>query len=362
VSPFTPKSASAHRGRRTFAALVAAGVVVSMAAVAAPAGATGTVGSAPTKAVLKDVSFNGTSTTVTSSSHTKLVVEVEASAEQGSAGSVSVELATPSFGESHDWSFQVPASAISIGAGKGSIKVPAASIAPYGTVSLKFSSAGKARKHACSAANYDLEQKVKVTGTFYFDSRSSGKHKWGHVGSKTKKFAFRAGSEIDRTYGSGGFECENFTEPCASGTSFDAASPDFSVFIDGGSTGRHGSLSIERSTSLSAPAGAERNDFIEVAASAPKAKALGGGKERLTVSAPKRGAASGSFTLTATGKGKASSQTCKAGKHKRHEKVTTWESTNFTNGKKPISFHEAIFGPLTEATSTGNAGFTITKA
>jgi hypothetical protein len=332
--------------------LIVVGVVASLGGIAGP---TATAAAAvPAKASLSYSSLSTSSALATSSSHTKLRVFVDAFANSGDPASsnVSIFVAPPTSNESHTWRFRASAKELHLGS-TGSINLP---LGPYGVIKLHYKPAGKAHKRSCDAADYTVNQKVSISGKLAFNTRSSGKHKWGKFGGK--RFPFQAGSTVTRSYGEGSGNCHSVTPHCASTISYSVSSQDFSVFMDGFSHGKRGSLNLDRTVQLSTPHGAVREDDVSTRTAKPKVVKGQHQETALKITTAK----SGSFALSYNGAGQKTSEPCKKGKHKTSEQVVTYEPAVYKNGKPPLVVHEAIFGSIRMPKSTSPGDFSVTTA
>lgn len=189
------------------AVLTSTGVLLGLGISVVPATASGPArGAASVKPAVTNYHVRSGITTVRSSSHKKLKVSIHASRQTQSYAKtrkthVSVHVWTPSGSESHTWRFQAPRSALGFGSKTGTIKLPKANVKPYGTIRLAFKRLGDWRETKCDDALMSNYAKVKVSGTFLFHTRSTGKHKWGTLGSAKTPFHFTtSGSQMKRSY------------------------------------------------------------------------------------------------------------------------------------------------------------------
>jgi hypothetical protein len=332
--------------------LIVVGVVASLGGIAGPAASA--AGAAPARASLSYSSLSTSGALVTSSSHTKLQVFVDAFANAGDPASsdVSIFVAPPTGNESHTWRFKASAKQLRLGS-TGSINLP---LGPYGVIKLHYKPAGKAHKQSCDAADYAVNQKVSISGKLAFNTRSSGKHKWGKFARK--HFRFHAGSTVTRSYGEGSGNCHSVTPHCASSISYSVSSQDFSVFMDGFTHGKRGSLNVDRTVQLSTPHGAVREDDVTIRTAKPKVVKGQHQETVLKITTAK----SGSFALTYNGGGQKSSEPCKKGKHKTSEQLVSYGPAVYKNGKPPLVVHEAVFGPIRMPKSTSPGDFSVTTA
>lgn len=155
-----------------------------------PATASGSARGAAAPAVTGYFATGGF-TTVRTSTHKKLKVSVWANRDAGDPKArASVNISTPSGAESHNWRFQAPKSALGFSSKSGTIKLPKVNVKPYGTIKLKFKRLNGWKSSKCHTQVTSKSAKVKVSGKFFFNARSTGKHKWGTLGSAKKSFSF----------------------------------------------------------------------------------------------------------------------------------------------------------------------------
>ncbi|HVV77449.1 MAG TPA: hypothetical protein VHC43_15595 [Mycobacteriales bacterium] len=265
-------------------------------------------------------------------------------------------------GESHSWSFKIPATALTFNTdstgspdGSGTLDVPSSALSPFGVVSLTFAPTGSPTTQQCNGQPSSQTQPVTLSGTFYFDSRSKGSHKWGAVGSKTKKFTFSATNTVVTTYASTDFSCVGPAQaPCASATSWFASHG--GVTFDGSAAGSgDGRVFGERSTNLSKPAGAIRED-VNTGRSKPLSLKTKGGSTSLSVVGAH--GTKGSATLKASKKQGPFNNPCKNGS----EQVTAWNNASYKNGSTPLKIKMQIYGTLHLANGSGRSdGFEKTS-
>jgi hypothetical protein len=341
--------------RRTLPALLAVGVLAAVGATAAPASATPAAA-----AVMTDVALSSSLTAVTSSTSTKLDVDLYAdkSTPQGEPVTESFEtdLQTPTYTESHSWSLPIKAPAFTIATSDaGTLDLPAAATGPYGTVNLTITPIGPATRQSCDATDYSLTKPVRLSGTFFFNTNSGGPHKWGTVGSATTKFTFTAGSTVETTYGLGAVACAPpYSYPCTSGVTWDAANSSYSISLYGAATSAtSGYVDGTRLVKLTTPTGATRYDYAYVTSPAPKLTLLAAGAASVAVTST--AAASGSATLHSTKPATSYTSPCGSG---MSEHVKDWSPATFTNGTPPLSVPEQIFGVIS-LTKPAGADFSI---
>jgi hypothetical protein len=226
--------------------------------------------------------------------------------------------------------------------GKGSITT-AAQLAPFAKVDLVLKATEKKKTTTCGTYT-TVTQPVTVKGVVSFDTRSTGKHRWGKVGSK-KKRTFSGKSAV--TYETGTFDScggSGYVTPCQ-------ASVEWSAYRQGSGineTGVSGTFSGNgksnpvlfafRNVSLKKPKGATREDTL-TARDKKMTFSMSGGKATVKVGAA--GPISGSATLSSPKVGQSFGNPC--GSAGKTETTTSWV-VPFTNGKSPLTVHEQIEG------------------
>jgi hypothetical protein len=261
----------------------------------------------------------------------------------GGTRDVSVTLSRTGGGfESHEWSFPIKSASFGYNTStkKGSLKVTKA-MGKYGEVKLALAKDGKTRNASCSSGKETVTP-VSLKGIVYFDTRSSGSHRWGHVGSKTIKMTVLKHNLLTLDY-----NCSLKTpaNACYSGTSWFTGSGGSHADLSGGSLGSAGTISADRSVSLKKPKGATRFDFVTVSAPKPvlKRASTPGGTTTYSVKTKKHTRATGSAQLSSTEAGTPLPGTCRS-KGKTHETTTTFYDGSYTNGKPALVVHADIFG------------------
>jgi hypothetical protein len=222
--------------------------------------------------------------------------------------------------------------------GKGKLVVPPASIKPYGVVKLSISPAGKVKKQRCNASAHVTTQKLKVTGTMFFDSHSRGHHSWGQLGSKHKKMTFSG--EGFEGYGQMFTTCVATTSPCASSLTWSASNLSGSEQFVGGASGKtHGFIFASSVTDLSKPRNSTRSDSVSVRTPAPKLKRGKGNSATLTVPTA-GGTATGGGKLASSQPGTSGQVPC--GKSKSQTQLS-W-TASWKNRKPALLLRAAVFG------------------
>ena len=351
------------RRRRRTAAIA---TVLVMVPTALTAIATAQVGVASASAAQPTAAYlNGTETAISSSTHTKLRLGVSASgyyAMSDPSTSVSVALYRGGEQEEHSWTFSKPVVASDLTAkGLQTLDFPLADTAPYAVVNLHLVKPKPPRIVSCDANNYDRVQRVQLSGILFLNTRSTGKHPWGHIGSKTKKFRFTGWSQLDVVYGGGGYDCHEERNPCAATIEFEAASADGLTRFAGDWTAKGGSLDAVHTTELTKPVGATRTDQVYSTEPTPAITGAAGSAAAITVSTRKGSGESGSMTLRATGPGTTEEHACRSHGKTIEGSETDWRNATAANGHPPLVFHEQIYGPIELAASNGINEFSVLK-
>lgn len=277
---------------------------------------------------------------VTSSSHTKLTVQINASKfSQGGSGtssSASFSLSAKGAPDSHNWGFPLSGHSVSYntGTGKGTIKT-GRQAKPYGLIKTTVKKHGKPNVTKCHTYK-SVSQPVVLHGKWGFNTHSKGKHKWGK--------AVRSGKFKGTVYYSiGQFQqCgPAFRIPCFKGVSWSAFHPFGSSFNQVSLSGNVGfSIFASRSVSLAKPRNASRNDYVMLTNKHQKFSVRHG---KATVKVGSGPGASGSATLKSPQAGnQGTPQACGRG---HTETNTSWQAS-YKNGSKPLTVKEQIEGPL----------------
>jgi hypothetical protein len=329
------------------ALLGAVAVVVGTGVASAPA----VIAASPHGAKATSVSLQSSYAAVTSSTKQALHVVVEASNNPSTPANdtVVVELAKgpEENGEAHDWTFPISASVLRVAStGAGTVKVPAKDIAPYGTLSLKIKPIGKVTSRSCQGTVTSKSVKVSLSGVFFFDSLSSGKDKWGTVGSR-RSFTFPGTNTLTWLFSSAASEnCLVSSSPCASVLTWQAQSD--GVSFDGARVGNSsvGAVRASRAVKLSKPKGAVRTDNSVGVTTLPTVSGDDG--ESTTPSLVVSGNGTGSDvagTAMITGAAPVIEVTAPCGKGQTE--ITKFFTGSYTNGNPPLTVAEQIYGVLT---------------
>jgi hypothetical protein len=320
---------------------------------------------APFAPAVSTVVLHAAPTEVVSSTDRRLRAELTATHPVGydnATDSIAVTLLKGASGraEKHRWTFTVPASAWDIdSSGAGRIKPPVSALAPFGKVGLTVHAIGDPSTESCNGSIRTQTQKVSVKGTFFFDSRSKGAHKWGIVGSKSKRFAFSAPSTIVTTDDLPATPCVNPGHArCSSEVSWNAANT--KVNLAGTSiSNKRASFIATRTKPLSSPVGATRTDELRAATKRLAIRRAGDDAASLAVAALKR--ATGRASLEAPASTEFNLPCSKDGTDYT-QTYTTWHG-DYTNGDSVLTAHAQVFGSIRLASveGPGNASFTVAK-
>jgi hypothetical protein len=333
-----------NRSRRTLASLGATASLVLGGSLASPL-----VAAPPPEPTVLSVTLLSSQTTVTSSTGAALYVRVQSSKSpsqsSGSTVSVTVSNGASDQSEIHEWTFPVDGSALTLANnGQGTLTVPDANLAPYGSINLKIKPNGNPTTESCAGAPKSQTQKVSLDGTFFFDTRSKGTHKWGTVGQQVGKFTFSATNTVTTTYVVSDPICFNFTPPCATNVFWQSGSED--ILLDGVASGERGLLFGSRTKTLATPIGATRHDEAF-----GKTKKLVLVRDGSAASLAVKSASNsiGSAKLTAKKHHKPSSTECTKSGKPRVETSTTWDNARYKNGTKALAVKAQVFGRISIA-------------
>jgi hypothetical protein len=318
--------------------------------VAGPASAAPRTGpsAAPAKVLIEQSLIAGNDK-VTTTTGVKLDLSLDAFRLPNTGATVAgvfVDVATIRDTEEHAWNFRVVgADALKVNSSSsGSLKTGTA-IAPYGSVSLSFAKVGTAKRiDVCNASNYTLSQPERVKGTFFFDTRSRGRHAWGKVGSRTTSFKFTGTPALESVYTSNG--CQPSTPlACSTDVSWQleingghrvGQAPGVEFY---GNSLKPATIDALRLQMLSRPMQATRADFVEATSPAPVLITEGTTRTlKVTTSGTRF---HGSGALVSRSAGDTSKSKCKGGT----ETETTWRA-KFTPGASTLSATEQIFGTI----------------
>jgi hypothetical protein len=320
------------------------------AMIAAVGGATATPAVAGSISDESAIVLSTPATPVTSSSHHKLAISVLADQTRLPPGlelsSIDITVATRSNTESHSWLLNLPNSALKTTKSlSGSIAIPPSKIEPYGAVKVSFTPIGAPVTTTCDAADYTTVQKVHISGTVFFQTRSSGAHPWGSVGGRAKTFTFRTGSTVTDTIGNGASICASPSpNPCFTETAWTVA--DAAIDLSGTvRDGKPGTIDGERDVTLAKPHGATRTDELSVLSPRPRFRKGPGGKTASLAIRTSGSREAGAATLTSTRKDVSNSGPCGSS---QSEQFVTWKA-KYVNSEVPLVLHAEIYGDMTIA-------------
>lgn len=341
-------------GKRT-ALLSAMAVIIGTGVAAAPA----VVASAPHDAKPTSVSLTSSDNAVKSSTKQSINVAIEASSNPTTPVNdtlvVVLSKGIEQTGETHDWTFPITANALKVAAtGAGTLIVPAKDIAPFGAVSLKIKPIGKISSNSCQNTLTSKSVKVSLTGVFFFDSLSTGRHAWGTVGSR-KSFTFAATNTVTWLFSSAASEnCGGPQAPCAAGTIWGAQAN--GVAFDGLTTSQGAVVRASRAVSLAKPHDASRVDSNVAPTIVPTVNPDAQGDAVMTVSGIGK-VATGSATITSHGPATLRTTPCGSSDASESSQFFTGD---YANGTPPLTVAEQIFGKLSLA-DNGNGTVDQTK-
>jgi hypothetical protein len=315
------------------------------------ASAPAVIAASPHVAKATSVSLQSSYAAVTSSTKQALHLVVEASNNPSTPANdtVVVELAKgpEENGEAHDWTFPISASVLRIGpSGAGTLNVPAKNIRPFGAVSLKIKPVGKVTSKSCQGTVTSKSVKVSLSGVFYFDSASSGSHRWGTVGNK-KSFSFPATNTVTWLFSSAASEnCIATSTPCEPSTTW-AAADAHGVSFDGEATNNDaGVVRASRAVTLSTPHGAVRDDSNVGQTTQPSLTSADADAPVLSVSG-----AGGVVTGTATIAGSMPATEISTPCGKNGSELTHFFTGTYSNSSPPLKVTEEIYGTLALGTN-----------
>jgi hypothetical protein len=266
------------------------------------------------------------------------------------ANSMTVTVARRHAPERHTWVFELPTAAdfsYDEDARTGALKTGSA-MKPFGALSLALTAVGRAKSVGCGRTRAN-NQRVRVTGTLSFDTRSRGKTPWGAVGGRRRRMTF-TGHSILSIFHPADKLCGSFLPPCVTTKSWRAhkTTPGTSIANDEvilqefastvGSTTTY-TVSGERITQLARPVKAVRTDtttltvahtrFVFPASSA---------RVKVTRSVP---ALTGSARLASTTMTESVGLAC--GTFPELQTTTMW-TASYRNAAHPLALHEQIEG------------------
>ncbi|HVY10627.1 MAG TPA: hypothetical protein VHB18_10860 [Mycobacteriales bacterium] len=329
------------------AALAIGGVVVPAAAVAAP------------RVTSIELTSSNLSMTSATGQHLKVQVHAFVNANQPQDNEADITLWKPlgvggSAGEEdHTWTFPIQYSELKTNAaGKGTLDVASAELSPFGVMSLTMTPTQTDSIKSCNGSPSISTTRVKLAGTFFFSSRSTGAHKWGSVGSHSAKkpVTFTGKNTLVQVF-PGTKQCLNTdaNPPCMSGVMWDSGNS--KVDVSGVIAAGREVVDAARLVGFATGAGtaATREDDL-IAPMSPPLWAMAA--DRLNPSAQDatlitRGSSPtsiGSASLTSTIP--VSIQSVPCGTAGKSELGIAWPAVQYTNGATPLTFKPQVFGPI----------------
>jgi hypothetical protein len=332
------------RSHRSATWSLAAVLVASLALVAAPVAAGSAI--AVTPGTQSSVELVSTGLHVHSSTHHKLVVTVKAETSEFE-NTASVEISVPNGSESHLWTFNIPSTLLKESASGVSLTMHDAQLEPFGLLKLIGTNDGKATTTTCGVGDYAVAQPVSLHGRLFFNTKSTGRQRWGGIGSKNKDLAFKAGNLLTTEYGTGG-ACNDYSVPCSNGAELTILSSTF--IVDAQTNGATTLVNELRYAALAKPKGATRLDEAVATANQPTISILNGGivgQAILHLTTPKSSNASGGFSMFSTGKYMKSNDLCHRGSVDTAQHDQFWSTATYSKGTPNLRFPEQIYGALT---------------
>jgi hypothetical protein len=340
------RTISARTGLTRFAGVLA--IALAAAVCGSPSALAHAAPATSVKLPLLSEQLRGSNHPVVSSTHHRLRLQLTATRylETPANDAVTVTVERPHDTESHAWTFLFPADRMKVGTkGNGSIVLPSA-IAPYGRLSLSFKAAGAAKLTRCQGVPALTTRHVATSGRLLFVTHSTGKDRWGSIGSSHHTIHFGTTSTIVWTYDTSGTDCGGqlvVPNPCLFGVVWEAehGAVVFSGFSRLASTAP-GEVGAQRDVDLSKPKGAERTD--ETFGTAHHMSVGVGSTGLTTVSVHADGGnATGSAVLTSPDPAEMSPCGCGAGVK---EIQTRWPS-QYDHGSPALRLSEQVFGAMT---------------
>lgn len=168
---------------------------------------------------------SGVSAPVTSSTNVPLNVGVfmdQYSEGRTSETDLEINVSSDS-GENHLWDIDSGKRSMIYDplSGQGTIRVKAAKIAPYGSVSLDITPAGSATTTQCASGGRRVLRPIEIRGTLQFDTQTTT---WGSVGDPVDQIVFDKKATAESDYGHVGSSCEGYpTRRCRGDLEVDLA-------------------------------------------------------------------------------------------------------------------------------------------
>jgi hypothetical protein len=294
---------------------------------------------------VESITLNAAAQTLLSTTHKKLQVAVFVNRiNEGGSPFASADITVTRHGlpENHTWTFDVTNGSLtySPSTGKGSLKT-GSQLEPFGQLTLRLTAVGKKSTASCKGSA-TVSQRVKVRGVLSFDTRSTGKGRWGTVGGSTK-VTFSGSSYVG--YQLGPFQdCNHAAPACVSDVSWTATKEGSSgneLSLSGSFTKVGGktvkTIEAVRDTRLATPKHAIRVDSVQLSgAKMTFAKKKGIASVHIGAS----GGVTGSASLVSPTAGSSYSEQCG---HHHTQKVTSWVAP-YRNGKTPLTVVEQVEG------------------
>ncbi|KRF17250.1 hypothetical protein ASG90_08065 [Nocardioides sp. Soil797] len=280
------------------------------------------------RAAVTSSGFYATGTTRTSSGKK---LRVSLSAYKADTASFNISLSTA--GETHSWSFRAPKSAVKINAkGAGTIKLTSKQTGGLGKIQLKLKPTGKFKAYKCAGNVHSRTRNLKVSGPFFFDTRTKP---WGKVGKKSGNFSFNGSRRASFSYD---VDCPGpeFKDPCITQLSWSAytSTPTSYLSIGGNKSGNRTTIQGSRSVTLKKPAGAFRHDSVTKKAKAPVLTVGEDDNAKLKIHGT-----SGSATATSSFPSTPYTNECDTGT--QHQ--VNW-SGSLANGRPALTVKAQVFG------------------
>jgi hypothetical protein len=338
---------------KALSGVVAAVMVVGLVTGASAAGAA-PIGNTAKLPVLGPFTFTSATQSLSSTTHKHLRVDLFAT-DRPTAGtevgpnSMTITVTRRHAPERHSWVFELPkASDFSYDEDtrSGTLKTGSA-IRPYGSLSLALTAVGREKSVGCGRTRAN-NQRVKVTGTLSFDTRSKGKTRWGVVGGR-RRMTFTGHSIISILHPADKL-CGSFLPPCVTTKSWLAhkTTPGTSIANDevilqelATTVGKSTTYSIsgERIRQLAKPAKAVRTDTTTVAVPHTRfAFPASAARVRVSRSAP---SLTGSARLSSVTMTESVALAC--GTFPQTATTTQW-TASYRNAARQLALHEQIEG------------------
>jgi hypothetical protein len=344
-------------GGRRLAALAAVGAAVAAIGGAASSAPASAAAATPHVAAI-DLDSNIVNVTSSTGRHLELEVHayVEPNAPSNDEADVTLTQENNNGEEDHSWMFPIHHTTdLDVDTrGQGTLRLTSKEISPFGSLSLTMTPAGKTSTQKCNGVAAGTVTPVKLTGSFFFNSHSTGAKKWGSVGTKSPKAAlkFPGKAALTQIY-SGGQSClegdggDDVALPCTSALIWDSSSStaDINGFEFLGINLVNGSRIVSLHGNV--PGGSLRADDVTTTAAAPTwltapnatvATLLDGLLATVGKSATLTG------TSTVYGVGGESKQNEPCGSAGNTETATYWPSATYTNGANPLTLNTSTFG------------------